>query len=87
MSLALKRHKHSKDKSDVTGDPSTVTVPPLPLTVTVSVKGGAVQAAAGLVLMIVRADTSNRQVNRLTIIFFNIHFLRGLPVTTIQQHG
>jgi hypothetical protein len=62
-------------------------VPPLPLTVTVSVKGGAVQAAAGLVSMIVRADTSNRQVNRLAIIFFNLYFLRAMPLKSIQQHG
>jgi hypothetical protein len=62
-------------------------MPPLPLTVTVSVKGGLAQAATGLVSMIVRVDASNRQINRFINIFFNIYFLRAPPVAKIQQHG
>jgi hypothetical protein len=76
--------KTKLDKPGFTGLPSTVTVPPLPLTTTVSVNGGAAQAAAGLALMTVSVNTANRQINTLKIFFFNF-FFRWLPA--LESHA
>jgi hypothetical protein len=74
------------DKPVFTGFPSTVTVPPLPLTTTVSVYGGVTQAAAGLALITVSVNIANRQINTLKIFFFNL-FFRCVRLTGNNDSG
>jgi hypothetical protein len=44
------------------------------------VKGGLAQADTGLVLMIVTANNSNKQINNFVTFFFNFSSPRALPV-------